>query len=50
MTQPASPTVLLIEESATLRYALEKQLRANHYQVQVADTYNRRVQVFEFLQ
>ncbi|MBI5462875.1 MAG: EAL domain-containing protein [Gammaproteobacteria bacterium] len=41
MTQPASPTVLLIEESATLRYALEKQLRVNQYQVLVADTYSR---------
>ncbi|MBI5039701.1 MAG: diguanylate cyclase [Gammaproteobacteria bacterium] len=41
MTQPTSATVLLIEESATLRYALEKQLRASHYRVQVADSYSR---------
>jgi len=39
MTPPENTTVLLIEESATLRYTLEKQLRTNHYAVQVANGY-----------
>jgi diguanylate cyclase (GGDEF)-like protein/PAS domain S-box-containing protein len=38
---PAAPldTVLLIEESATLRYALDKQLRSHEYPVEVLASY-----------
>ncbi|MDX5410334.1 MAG: EAL domain-containing protein [Thauera sp.] len=41
MSVAAPDTILLIEESATLRYALDRQLRADGYPVVMADTYTR---------
>ncbi|MFP5505195.1 MAG: EAL domain-containing protein [Gammaproteobacteria bacterium] len=41
MSVAAPDTILLIEESATLRYALERQLRADGYPVTTTDSYAR---------
>lgn len=39
--------LILIEESATLRYALEKQLRGHDYELVVADTYGRGLEILQ---
>lgn len=47
MPGTAIDKLVLIEESATLRYALEKQLRGHDYEVVVADTYAKGLDILQ---
>ena len=47
MSHIAIDTVLLIEESATLRYALERQLRANRFNLVTAPSYARGLELLQ---